>query len=69
MRFAYLLSLVPFLSFAVADYDLWYRACGSGLAKLEVIAASDRQGPCSNRACTVEGQELGATDARGGNPV
>lgn len=69
MQLTFLLSLFTFLSLALGDYDLWYRTCGNGLAKLEVIAANDRQGPCSNKACSVGGQELGAGDARGGNPV
>ncbi|KAM7199485.1 hypothetical protein V8F20_005669 [Naviculisporaceae sp. PSN 640] len=68
MRFARILLLVPFMTLVLADYNLWYRACGSGLAKLEIIAASDRQGPCGDRACLVEGQELGAGDVHGGNP-
>ncbi|KAM7210257.1 hypothetical protein V8F06_014363 [Rhypophila decipiens] len=63
-------SFFPFATFlvvVVADYDLWYRSCGTGLSKLEVIAASDRQGPCSNKACSVGGL-IGAGDVRGGNP-
>lgn len=68
MQFITLVSVAAFLTVAVADYNIWYRICSSGLAQLEALSASDRQGACSAKSCSVSGL-LGAGDARGGNPV
>lgn len=68
MRFTSIASVATLLTVAVADYNIWYRVCGSGLAKLDAISVSDRQGVCYAKSCAVTGQ-LGAGDARGGNPV
>lgn len=68
MRFTYIASLAALVAVAAADYNIWYRICSSGLAKLDAISVSDRQGVCYSKSCSVTGN-LGAGDARGGNPV
>jgi len=68
MRFTSLASVATLLTVVAADYNIWYRVCSSGLAKLDAISVSDKQGVCYSKSCAVTGN-LGAGDARGGNPV
>jgi hypothetical protein len=54
----------------VADYNLWYRTCttgvGDGLTWTQSVASTDRDGQCGG--CGVYG-DVGGGEVRGGNPV
>jgi hypothetical protein len=70
MRFKIFSILSTSFCVVVADYNLWFRTCTSGVGEgstwSQAVASTDRDGQCGG--CGTWG-DVGGGEARGGNPV